>query len=105
MIKKRLRGWMSPIFACLLVVAASGDDFNFARLSLIPSDTAEDVLPLDDPNTDFTESSRPTTTSQNGPERKSQANRLRMNALLIRPFALPTHRFPTRLSLNSPLRC
>jgi hypothetical protein len=41
------------VMACWLIVAASGDDFNFARL-VLPSLFGEGTsLPLDDPNTDF----------------------------------------------------
>src|SRR5690349_22406900 len=42
------------LLACLLVLAASGDDFNLLRVALpsaFPSSEAE--LPEDDPNSDF----------------------------------------------------
>jgi hypothetical protein len=41
-----------PLLACLLTVAASGDDFCLARLALPTLFAGADVLPLDDPNTD-----------------------------------------------------
>jgi hypothetical protein len=41
------------LLACLLTLAASGDDFCFPRL-VCPATTAPSgVLPLDDPSTDF----------------------------------------------------
>jgi hypothetical protein len=41
--------------ACLLTIAASGDDFNLVRLLLPPPfSLISSTLPLDDPNTDFT---------------------------------------------------
>jgi hypothetical protein len=45
-----------PLLSCLLTVAASGDDFCFARLVLLPSSLTAGLLPLDDPNTDFVNS-------------------------------------------------
>jgi hypothetical protein len=52
--------WHRPIvpglhlWACLLVLAASGDDFNLLRVALPSAFTSSEAeLPLDDPNTDF----------------------------------------------------
>ena len=52
--KGRARSAFLTAFACWLVLLASGDDFNFARIVLLSTPTSEDLLPLDDPNTDFT---------------------------------------------------
>jgi hypothetical protein len=41
------------LLACVLIAAASGDDFNLLRLVLTPSLIGSASLPLDDPNTDF----------------------------------------------------
>jgi hypothetical protein len=42
------------VTTCWLVLLASGDDINFARLMLpSPTSALEDVMPLDDPNSDF----------------------------------------------------
>jgi hypothetical protein len=45
--------------SCLLVVAASGDDFCLPRLLFPFTLPAAEVLPLDDPNTDFVEAPGP----------------------------------------------
>jgi hypothetical protein len=45
------------LFACWLALGASGDDFHLVRIAapFLPVETPGDPLPLDDPNTDFTE--------------------------------------------------
>jgi hypothetical protein len=43
----------SVLLSCLLTLAASGDDFCFARVVLSAPRAASSTLPLDDPNTDF----------------------------------------------------
>jgi hypothetical protein len=45
----------SVLLSCLLTLAASGDDFCFARAVFSCARTAASMLPLDDPNTDFVE--------------------------------------------------
>jgi hypothetical protein len=43
------------LLACWQVLLASGDDFNLARFLFSPTESeSEDLLPLDDPNCDFT---------------------------------------------------
>jgi hypothetical protein len=44
------------ILSCLLTLAASGDDFCVIRLVFLGPPAAEELLPNDDPNTDFVES-------------------------------------------------
>src|SRR5690349_8238255 len=65
--KRPLRFWALSALSCWLTLLASADDFNLARVLLPPSASeSEGLLPLDDPNSDFTESSQspvPTTTS------------------------------------------
>ena len=53
---KRCSCLIETLFACWLIVMASGDDFNVCRIviPLLPSSSPNDSLPLDDPNTDFT---------------------------------------------------
>jgi hypothetical protein len=58
--KGRARSAFLTAFACWLVLLASGDDFNFARAILPSIPMSEDLLPLDGPNTDFTESAQST---------------------------------------------
>jgi hypothetical protein len=44
---------MLCLLACLLTVAASGDDFSLVRVVLPSALPASEALPLDDPNNDF----------------------------------------------------
>jgi hypothetical protein len=59
----RSRSWYStlaPVYSCLLVLAASGDDFNLLRV-VAPSafvQTSPGTLPEDDANSDFTRPDR-----------------------------------------------
>ena len=104
-----LRSWALSALACWLVVLASADDFNLVRLALPPSPAdCEGLLPLDDPNTDFTESSpsrEPPTTSRNRWGcTTSMAQRLTRPAL-ISPFAAPALGHTPRPGINTPLRC
>jgi hypothetical protein len=41
------------LLSCALTLGASGDDFSFLRLALLPAADLSGPLPLDDPNTDF----------------------------------------------------
>src|SRR5690242_18855154 len=55
--KQRLCSFVISAYACWLVLLASGDDLNFARILLSPTDSPlEDMMTLDDPNADFIES-------------------------------------------------
>ena len=51
--------FVRALFSCLLVVAASGDDFCLPRLLFPFTLPAAERLPLDDPNTDFVEAPGP----------------------------------------------
>jgi hypothetical protein len=55
---------MKTLFACLLVLLGSGDDFNFARLVIRcgQGQLPAGGLPLDDPNTDVTPCQRASAT-------------------------------------------
>ena len=72
--KSRTHAGVLTAFACWLVLLASADDFNLARLVLPLADVdCEELLSLDDPNSDFTVSSRSpetTTTDRRRKERK-----------------------------------
>src|SRR6516165_10058563 len=90
--KGRARAGVLTAFACWLVLLASGDDFNFARMVLLSTPTSEDVLPLDDPNTDFTESAEstgPTTTYRDGCGCTSSVGRSSAGAACSSRFAAP----------------
>src|SRR5436309_1713945 len=56
--RTRCRRSVEIVVACWLIVMASGDDFNVARIiiPMLPSNCPPHALPLDDPNTDFTKS-------------------------------------------------
>jgi hypothetical protein len=107
--KGRARSGILTAFACWLILLASGDDFNFARMAFLPSPLpSEDLLPLDDPNTDFTESSQtpsPTTISRNkGGCTSSVGQRVAGTALTLLSAASTSSR-PPRPPSNAPLRC
>jgi hypothetical protein len=107
--KRSVRSWVLSAFACWLTMLASADDFNLARLAHPPS-TADDgeSLPLDDPNTDFTESSQspgPPTSSQDRRGCTSSGGPSWTGAPLTSPFVAPAHRHPPPLRLDTPLRC
>lgn len=103
------RAGVLTAFACWLVFLASGDDFNVARIALLALPVpSEDLLPLDDPNSDFTESSQsqePTTTS---PERRNCTSAVRQpgaGAVLNSQSIAPMRNHSPRHSSNAPLRC
>lgn len=107
--KRSIRSWVFSAFACWLTLLASADDFNLARFALLPcTECSEELLPLDDPNSDFTELSEsrepPTTCRGRRGCTLSRGQRL-TPATLTSPFALPGHGHPLHLGLNTPLRC
>src|SRR5262245_25194316 len=107
--QRSLRSWALSAFACWLVLLASADDFNLARLVLPPPDVDfEGLLPLDDPNTDFTQSSQsresPTTSRHRCSCTTSVGQRL-TGAVLTSPFAALTLGHLPRSRGNTPLRC
>jgi len=106
--KGRARSAFLTAFACWLVLLASGDDFNFARAVLPSIPMSEDLLPLDDPNTDFTESAEstgPTTTYRDRCARTSSDVRSSAGAASPSLLAAPAPCHPPGQSSNTPLRC
>jgi hypothetical protein len=106
--KGRARAGVLMTFACWLVLLASGDDFNFARLALPSPLPSEDLLPLDDPNTDFTPSSQsrqPPTTSGHRSSCMTAVGPRLTRAVLPSPWAARTLGQPSRPGSNTPLRC
>jgi hypothetical protein len=90
---------------CSLVLLASGDDFNLARAVLpLPATAPEAPLPLDDPNTDFTEvpQARGQTAPDPGPRDGPGAVGRGSARTAIVP---PARGHSTRNPLNAPLRC
>jgi hypothetical protein len=109
MLKHRIRSCTLSAFACWLILLASGDDFNLARVLLLPTTLdSEGRLPLDDPNTDFTKSSKsrvPTTTHRDRGMCTSSVGQSWAIATLTSPFGDPSHGHPPRPCHNTPLRC
>jgi hypothetical protein len=107
--KRLIRSWTLSAFACWLTLLASADDFNLVRLSLPPSNAdSEGLLPLDDPNTDFTESSqspRPSTSSRYKRGCTSSSGPSWTGAPLASPFVASAHGHPPPLRLDTPMRC
>ena len=106
--KGRARSAVLTSFVCWLVLLASGDDFNFARAVLSSTPTSEDLLPLDDPNNDFTESAEstgPTTTYHDRCGCTSSVGRSSAGAASPSLFAAAAPCHPPRQSSNTPLRC
>jgi len=107
--KRPPRPWLLSAFACWLTLLASADDFNLARLTLPPlTPDCEEPLPLDDPNTDFTESSptrEPTTTSRDRLVCKTSDGPYSTGATPTSTLAAPAHGHPPHPCHNAPLRC
>jgi hypothetical protein len=106
--KGRARSAFLTAFACWLVLLASGDDFNFARIVLLSTPTSEDLLPLDDPNTDFTESAQstgPTTTYRDRCACTSSVSRSSAGVASPSLFSAAAPYHPPGQSSNTPLRC
>ncbi len=109
MSQRHLRSSVLSILACWLMVLASGDDFNFARVVLSPLDQeSEDLLPLDDPNADFTElSAAHTSVTAEGGRSRSGTSDARTSSQISAQFQLA--RFAQLDSshgrINTPLRC
>jgi hypothetical protein len=114
--KRPLRSWLLSALGCWLTLLASADDFNLARFALPPSTAdSEESLPLDDPNTDFTESSpspgpsgtrgRGAPASSAGPGRAAGAAGQYAASALASPFDARAYGRPSLPHHNTPLRC
>jgi hypothetical protein len=106
--KGRARAGVLTAFACWLVLLASGDDFNFARMALPSPLPSEDPLPLDDPNTDFAPSSQsrePSTTSGHHCSFTTAVGPRLTRAALPSPWATRTLGHSLYPCNNTPLRC
>ncbi len=90
---------------CALVLLASGDDFNLARVVLpLPTTAAEASLPLDDPNTDFTARAR---AEEQAPAGRQPCDGPEVGGPVLVPaaVALPARGRSARNPILSPLRC
>jgi hypothetical protein len=107
--KRCIRSLALSALACWLTLLASADDFNLARLALGPSTPdSEGLLPLDDPNSDFTESSQspgPPTPCRTRWGCTSSVGRCGADVDLTSSFAALAYEHPPRLHLNTPLHC
>jgi hypothetical protein len=107
--KHHIRSWVRSALACWLTLLASADDFNLVRLALPPSTAdSEGLLPLDDPNTDFTESSQPREPPTLSRDRRgctSSGGPGWTGASLTAPLVGAAHGHPPPLRLDTPLRC
>jgi hypothetical protein len=98
--------------SCLLVLAASGDDFCLPRLLLPLTPPAPGMLPLDDPNTDFVEAPGPAVSQRvEGPRVgwpegfcPAPSSRLAAGYPPVAVAFVYDHR-ASLPGLNSPLRC
>jgi hypothetical protein len=108
MSKHPIRSWALSALACWLTLLASADDFNLARFLLPPAESSsEDLLPLDDPNGDFTKTSETQT-----PDNRGHGTGASPPPTPLCPpgasHALPPPRLcqaRARASLHTPLRC
>jgi hypothetical protein len=107
--KRSIRSWVLAVFACWLVLSAGADSFNLARFALLPFDAdSEEPLPLNDPNSDFTqspESQEPPSTSRPWWGCTSPGGQSFLQAILKSPFPTLAHSHPPRPCINAPLRC
>jgi hypothetical protein len=98
--KNRLFSQVVLVSTCWLVLLASGDDINLARIALPPTDTpVEDVMPFDDPNFDFTQPSAPPTPQQGKPSAGPNLSRtasVRPSTPLDGYFSPPDRHIPLR---------
>jgi hypothetical protein len=107
----RHRTWFRALVtaACWLALFAGADDFNLARVVLpLPASAPDSPLPLDDPNTDFTESSQaggPTTAQPGRRGHPVSAGRKAAGKGPAAPVASSAPRTPLRAGVNAPLRC
>jgi hypothetical protein len=104
MLQTPVRSCALPAFVCFLALLAGGDDFNLARVLLpLPGPASQATLPLDDPNTDFTEAARPAAqaAADCGPPPRPPLPALAGPE----PFAPPALGLASRRPANTPLRC
>jgi hypothetical protein len=94
-----------PALVCFLALLAGADDFNLARVVLpLPGPGSEAPLPLDDPNTDFTEAPQAQEQTAAGPgpcAAPGAAVRGPARTAVAPPARGPSARSP----IASPLRC
>jgi hypothetical protein len=94
-----------PALACLLALLAGADDFNLARVVLfLPCPAPEAPLPLDDPNTDFTETPQAQEQAATGPGPRAAPGAVVRGP--ARTAVAPPARGPSaRSPIAIPLRC
>ncbi len=102
-----LRGFGA--LACWLALLAGADDFNLARVVLpLPPLAPDSPLPLDDPNSDFTDASEPQSpaaANADGAAPAPPARLRRAGPVLASRAASPAPARPLRAGAHTPLRC
>ena len=97
------------LLACWQVLLASADDFNLARFVLLPAESeSDDLLPLDDPNTDFTQSSETRAPGNRGRDCAGNPPAIPLPSAGISCSVSLTSYMPgplARACSNTPLRC
>jgi hypothetical protein len=109
MSKHPIRSWALSALACLQVLLASGDDFNLARFLFPPAESeSEDLLPLDDPNFDFTKPSETPVPGNSGHGTGANPAPIPLCPARMSHALLPASGVPGRLTCacpHTPLRC
>jgi hypothetical protein len=108
MSKRLIRSWALSALACWLTLLASADDFNLARFLLLPAEAdSDDLLPLDDPNGDFTKPSETRTPGNSGHGTVANPPPTPLcPSGSSHTLALPRlYQTNSRASLHTPLRC
>ena len=98
------------LFACVLTIIASGDDFNLVRVLVSGAAPVSptDGLPLDDPNTDFTQSSETRAPGNRGRDCAGNPPAIPLPSTGISCSVSLTSYMPgplARACSNTPLRC
>ena len=109
MSKRLIRSWALSALACWLTLLASADDFNLARFLLPPAESSsEDLLPLDDPNCDFTQSAQARAPAHSGRDSGGNPPSIPLRSAGMNRTSLPASPMPgqlPRLCSHMPLRC
>jgi hypothetical protein len=94
------------LVATLLTLSASGDDFCLARFAF-PLEVPWEVLPLDDPNSDFLSARKSAAVDDHKlgvSGKRPSCDRQTLGCTLL-GIARAIHRDPPGMDLNTPLLC
>jgi hypothetical protein len=102
------------VLACLLIGADSADDFCLLRFALPSYFFSDEVLPLDDPNSDFVEATDSCSVSERVgaarggadlPDVRSVARQANGSDFAFSALLTSEHQHPLPIELHVPLRC